>query len=56
MFFLFFFFYFFFDEGREDQNASKSGPSSVSLRNAIEMTFRCRADKGSTLNAGLVAL
>ena len=35
------------DKGREDPITPKSGPS---------MAFRWRADDGSTLNAGLVAL
>ena len=38
------------DEGEE------SRPSSARQRNAIKMAFRWRADEGSTLNAGLVAL
>ena len=33
-----------------------SGPPSARQRNAISMAFRCRADGGPTLNAGLVAL
>ena len=39
-------------EGIEDPNWL----SSARQRNAIEMAFRCRADDGPTLNAGLVAL
>ena len=35
------------DEGREDPNTTKTGPSSARQRNA---------DNGTTLNAGLVAL
>ena len=41
---------------REDRNATKSVPSSARQRNAIEMTFRWRADNGPPLSAGLVAL
>ena len=41
----------FLDEGREDPNTTKSGPSSASQRNAIQMGFRWRAHDGSTLNA-----
>ena len=58
----FFFFFFFFGGGgglmgwREDLNATENGPSSARQRNAIEMAFRWRADKGPPLNAGLVAL
>ena len=43
------------DEGREDPNTTKSGPSSALQRNAIEMAFRLRADDGPTFNSGLVA-
>ena len=49
-------FFFKIDEGREDLNTTKSGPSSVRQRNAIEMAFHCRADDAPTLDAGLVAL
>ena len=45
-------FSFLVDEGRENQNATISGPSSARKRNAISMAFRLRADNGSTLNAG----
>ena len=34
----------------------KNGPSSTRQQNAIDMAFRWRADDGSPLNAGLVAL
>ena len=34
----------------------KSGPSSARQRNTIEMAFRWRAEIGTPLNAGLVAL
>ena len=34
----------FFDEGREDQNSTKSDPSSARQRNAIQMVFHLRAD------------
>ena len=44
------------DEGRDDPNTTKSGPSSVHMRNAIKMAFRWRADGCQTLNAVLVAL
>ena len=52
----FFFFFFFFNEGWEDPNATISGPLSALQRNAIYMAFRWRADDGSTLYAGSVAL
>ena len=39
------------DAVREDQNKSKSGPSSARQRNAIEIAFRWRADGGPTLDA-----
>ena len=42
--------------GIEDAYTAINGPSSARQRNAIEMVFRWRADDGSTLNAGLVAL
>ena len=42
------------DEGILDQNTAIYGPSSTHQRNAIEMTFRWRADDGPTLNAGLL--
>ena len=41
---------FLIDEGRENQNTTKSSPSTI----VIEMAFRWRADDGPTLNAGLV--
>ena len=44
------------DEGREDPNATTSGPSSARHRNTIKMAFRWRAFDGSTLNTGLGAL
>ena len=44
-----------FDERREDQNNTKSGPSSACQRNANEMAFLRRADDGPTLNVGCVA-
>ena len=45
------------DEGIEDPNTAKNGPSSARQRNAIKMAFRwLGADDGPTLNAGLVAL
>ena len=47
--------FFLVDEGREDPNTTKSGPSSTSQRNAIEMAFRWRVDDGPTFNSGLVA-
>ena len=49
-------FLFLVDDGREDPNNTKSGPSSARQRNVIEMAFRWRDDNGPTLNAGLVAL
>ena len=53
-----FFFLFFlrFDEGGRIQISLISGPSTASMRNAIKMAFRWRADDGPTLNAGFVAL
>ena len=42
------------DAGREDQNTTKSGPSSSCQRSAIEMAFHWHADDGPTLNADLV--
>ena len=50
------FYSFLVDNWIEDPNTVINGPSSASQRNAIEMTLRCRADKGPTLNVGLVAL
>ena len=50
------FFYIFFFGGGGDPNTTLSGPSLARQRNAIEMVFHGRADDGSTLNAGLVAL
>ena len=44
------------DEGRENPNTSKSGPSSAYQQNAFKMAFCWRVDGGSTLNASLVAL
>ena len=44
------------DQGRDDPNITKSGPSLVRQRNAIDMAFRWRADDGPTLNADLAAL
>ena len=41
---------------REDRNVTISGPSSAHQRNTIEMGFRCHANNGPPLNAGLVAL
>ena len=46
--------FFFVDAGREDQNTTKSGPSSSCQGNAIEMAFHWHADDGPTLNADLV--
>ena len=43
------------EEGREDPNITKSGPSSACQRNAISMAFRWQADDGPPLYAGLVA-
>ena len=48
--------FFLIDEGREDPNTTKSGPSSARLGNAIYMGLRWWADDFPTLNAGLVAL
>ena len=50
------FFSFLVDEGWEDQNTTKSGPSSSHQQNAIEMAFRWWADCDPILNAGLIAL
>ena len=50
------FYSFLVDNWIEDPNTVINGPSSASQRNAVEMTLRCRADKGPTLNVGLVAL
>ena len=47
---------YFFDKGNVDPNSTKSGLSSARQRNAIYMAFRCWADDGPTLNAGLAAL
>ena len=44
------------DEGIEDPNTTKSGPSSAHQQNAILMAFRWQANDGPTLNAGFVAL
>ena len=44
------------DDGREDQNTTKSGPSLARQQNAISMAFCWRADDGQPLNADLVAL
>ena len=44
------------DDGREDQNTTKSGSLSNRERNAIEMAFCWRTDDAPTLNAGLVDL
>ena len=49
-------FLFLVDERIKDPNTAINGPSSARQRNAIEMAFRWRADGGSTLNAGFVAL
>ena len=46
--------FFLVDEGWEDPNTTKSGPSSARQRNAI--SFRWHADDGPTFNAGSVAL
>ena len=53
---LFFCVLFFHDEGSEDPNTTKSGPSSARQPNAIKMLFSWRADDVPSLNAGLVAL
>ena len=47
----FFFVFFLVDEGRKDPNTTEIWPSPACQRNAIEMTFRWRADDGPTLNA-----
>ena len=52
----FFFVFVLVDERRDDQNTTKSRPSSARQRNAIYMAFRWRPDDGLTLNSGLVAL
>ena len=52
----FFSFFFLVDEGREDPNTTKYGPSSVRQRNAILTAFCCRADDDPSWNTGLVAL
>ena len=44
------------DEGGEDPNTTKSGPSSAHQRKAILMEFGWWADDGPTLNADLMAL
>ena len=44
------------NKGIENPNITINGPSSARQRNAIKMAFRWRADDGTTLNAGLVAL
>ena len=49
-------FYFLVDDGREDPNSTKSGPSSMHQHNSIEMAFRWWADDGPTLNSVLVPL
>ena len=49
-------FFFFKFEGRQDQNTTISGTSSVRQQNVIHMAVRWRADDDLTLNAGLVAL
>ena len=49
-------FFFLVDERGDNQNTTKSGPSSARQRNAIQMVFRWRADDGPTLNSGMVAL
>ena len=46
----------FFDEGKEDPNTTKIGPSLASQRNDIIMAFCWRAKAGPTLSVGLVAL
>ena len=48
------YFVFLIVDGREDPNTTKSGPWSAHQRNAL--AFCWRADEGTTLNAGLVAL
>ena len=45
--------FFLVDQGKEDQNITKSGPLPAHQRNAI-MAFRWRADDGPTLNAGFI--
>ena len=49
------FFTFLVDLEREDPTTTLSGPLSARQQNAIQMAFRCQADGGPTLNAGLVA-
>ena len=44
------------NDGSEDPNNTKIGPSSARQRNATKMALRWRYDKGPTLKAGLVAL
>ena len=53
---VFFCFFFLVDEGRDNPNATISGPTSARQRNAFEMAFRCRTNDGPTFNAGLVTL
>ena len=50
------FIFFLVVEGIEDMNSTINGLASARQRNTIFMAFRCRADDGPTLNAGLVAL
>ena len=50
------FFCFIGDEGREDPNCTKRGPSLARQQNVILMTFRWRANDGPMLNPSLVAL
>ena len=44
------------DEGRNDPNAKKSGPSLTCQQNTIYMVLRWCVDVDHTLNAGLAAL
>ena len=44
------------DERKEDQNTTKSRPSSISQRNTIEMAFCWRADGDLILNISRVLL
>ena len=53
---IFFSYFLLVDEGKEDQNTTKSGLSSLRHLSAILMAFRWRADDCPTLNAGLLAL
>ena len=46
--------FFLINEGRVDQNTTKSGQSLACLQNAIEMAICWLADDGPTLNACLV--